>query len=321
MRRSQISPSLQDRLLKKAASRIEGLLLSVFDEGSCYQANDAGRTLHLRPSSFPFCPLRFFLTLPESLSKGRRIPASMAYYVRVGQTIHDVFQEAIATHDTANQFFIRDWKCDKCHHLHRLTTLPPHCVKCNAPFRIHEHPANLEHTIKEGNLVGHVDDSFTFSHNDNDYLIVIDYKSTSLSRLNSNKLPESSHLHQLRAYASLLNKKHHVLGYVLIYIPRDNPRKLKAFPFMLTDKEATSTLRTIARYETQHRQALNASTRSEVLQLIDSRPCHDEASFNEFTSHCAFKAFCTTSNSPQLVQLADERLQRRLAIANKTNPK
>jgi rubrerythrin len=311
------------RILGSAAKRIERILVSAFKEGSCYEDNDPSRALRLRPSSFPFCPLRFFLDLPDMLTRGKRIDSMMAYYVRVGHVIHHVFQEAISTHAEGAQFFVRDWRCHKCHHIHVLTTLPKQCIKCKAPFKVHQMQANLEHTIEEGNLVGHVDDAFSFNVNGNDYAVIIDYKSTSLARMGrKGVLPERSHLDQLSAYAAMINRKHHVLGYVLIYIPRDNPMKLKVFPFLLKQSEAKQILARIAKYEKQHAQALRASTMPEVKKLIEERPCKDMISFKEFCGEkCKYGSMCTVKNAgapgASLLNYAQHRLKRLTQIRSK----
>lgn len=299
------------KLLAKASSRIEHLLLSAFDEGSCYELNDPSRSLRLRPSSFPFCPLRFFLDLPDMQTKGKRIPASMAYYVRVGTVIHNTFQEAIASHETAAQFFVRDWKCPACGHIHSLSLAPSHCNKCSQPFHIHDAPAHLEHTIEDGNLVGHVDDTFCFSNKGDDYYVVMDYKSTSLNRMKSGAVPEPTHLQQLSAYAALLSKKVKVLGYVLIYIPRDNPRKLKAFAYTLTKQEVDTTLQKIALYEKQHKNALTVNTQSGLDALIEKRPCKTPEQLQAFCGKCRYGSYCTNSTNA-LDNLAASRLQRRI---------
>lgn len=304
------------KLVASASRRIEQVLKSAFEDGTCFERNDSSRAFRLRPSSFPFCPLRFFLDLPDMLTKGKRIPSTMAYYVRVGHVIHGVFQEAVSTHSVASQFFIRDWKCAHCKHLHVLTTVPEQCAKCSKPFHVHEAAANIEHTVEHGNLVGHVDDAFGFTRDGNDYLVVVDYKSTSLARLSrKGVLPERSHIEQLAAYSALLNKRIHVLGYVLVYIPRDNPHKLKAFSFLLQQPEAQSILKKIAVYEQQHKFALAATDIKSVNRLIEKRVCRSSDDVVEFCGKCRYEALCSASSEntakSALYSFALDRLKKR----------
>lgn len=304
------------KLVASASRRIEQMLQSAFADGSCFERNDPSRAFRLRPSSFPFCPLRFFLDLPDMLVKGKRIPSTMAYYVRVGHVIHGVFQEAISTHASASKFFVRDWICSSCKHLHVLTTLPDNCANCSKVFHVQGHAANVEHTIEHGNLVGHVDDAFGFTKGENDYLVVVDYKSTSLARVGrKNVLPERSHIEQLSAYSALLNKRAHVLGYVLVYIPRDNPHKLKAFSFLLKQPEAAKILETISKYEEQHRFALDTMDVASVNRLIEDRVCHSSEDVVAFCGKCKYAPLCSAPiKNPAksaLFSFALDRLKKR----------
>jgi hypothetical protein len=80
--------------LSQIASKLEGVVVKAINEGECYAENDK-KNFYLRPSSFPYCPLRFFLGLPKAFSRGKYEEASFSYYVRVGSATHAVIQEAV----------------------------------------------------------------------------------------------------------------------------------------------------------------------------------------------------------------------------------
>jgi rubrerythrin len=278
--------------LSQIASKLEGVVVKAINEGECYAENDK-KNFYLRPSSFPYCPLRFFLGLPKAFSRGKYEEASFSYYVRVGSATHAVIQEAVTSIEAGSALFVRDWVCQSCEHRHVLVPKPETCKKCE-----HKYLRNEEFILEDGLLLGHVDDAMKIGST----IYPLDYKTTSQSRMERRGvLPEKKHIEQLGAYASVMKRQgKNIGGFFLVYLSRDNPRKVKVFPFELTAKFEQDALAKIDKWKKQHRKVLAIESEDDLAYLVNKRICRKAEDVKAFCGECKYARACT--NSDEVVQ-------------------
>ena len=294
--------------LSQIASTLEGVVVKAISEGECYTENTK-KNFYLRPSSFSYCPLRFFLGLPRAFSRGKYEEASFSYYVRVGTATHAVIQEAVTSIEAGEVLFVRDWVCAKCEHRHVLTLKPSVCKKCK-----HKYLRNEEYTLEDGVLLGHVDDALLIGKQ----IYPLDYKTTSIARMErSGVLPEKKHIEQLGAYASVMKRQGKKIGgFFLVYIARDNPRKVKVFSFELTPKLEADTLRKIDRWKKQHIKVIGIQEKGQAEYLVSKRICRTKEDVKAFCGECQYARFCTAGDNAVTTELhrTFDRIQKHLPV-------
>lgn len=239
---------------------------------------DPRRFFFLRPSSFPFCGVRKFLDWPETLeSEGlTHMDANMLFYVTVGHAFHEVFQELLGKHGQ----IIGDWQCYQCKTTKEFTTYS-RCLRCKSPMRYRE----LKVTYKK-TLIGHVDGLY-LDKTTNTYWVV-DYKSTSSRSLffhrKKPKFPYKNNVHQIVSYVPLLEQKYgiKVSGYMLVYLPRDNPFQAKLVCIKATGPKAKdAVVQRLDKWVKAHRKALRVSSMSEFRELEKLKLCTSDRDYME----------------------------------------
>lgn len=229
------------------------------------------RVAELRPSQLPFCAPSFWI---ENASKGvfRLMSLPMAYYTSVGTTVHTVMQRYMALSNK----FLADWECKVC----GKKTTHTHENRCCGQLMEYE---ELTVAVKfpEGVVSGHIDGVYRAT--DGHYYI-IDYKTTSLSSMAEKlKKPPLAYYEQLRCYAYLLYKQFgiQVAGIMLVFIPRDNPRKRGTWAELIDLDDLVDTIPArISRHLKWHHHVMSLVDRDEALSLAECKPCGDP--------YCAF---------------------------------
>lgn len=216
-----------------------------------------GRRPSKSPSSFPSCSIINYMKHVQGNALGYypgELECSMEYYTRVGDVLHEVSQWFMG--ETGVQY--GHWKCmnPKCKYgkaaqnvvaadgtiikegkLTRKHTTKNTCPKCKKPmFHIEVEirwglKKNKGHKLKDKpedkyHFRGFVDGIWKIPKELGGGYWIIDYKTTSMKKMERNEYPERKHLYQLPVYAHILKKKYglDVKGFSLIYVPRDNPR-------------------------------------------------------------------------------------------------
>ncbi len=237
---------------------------------------DPRRVFFLRPSSFPFCGVRKFLSWPETLEADglTHMDAGMLFYVTVGHAFHDVFQELLGKHGQ----LVGDWRCYKCKAIKKFSTYA-RCSNCDKPTQYRE----LEVTYKK-TLVGHVDGLYLDKATDTYW--VIDYKSTSSRSLffhkKKPKFPYKNNVHQIVSYVPLLEQKYgiKVSGYMLVYLPRDNPFQAKLICIKATGPRAKAeVVERLDRWVKAHRRALRVNSLDGFRKLEKLKLCTSEKDY------------------------------------------
>lgn len=268
-----------------------------------------GRGVEFRPSSFPQCPIINYLRKVWYDAAGYNLAersCSMDYYCDVGTTVHETVQFHMG--DSGSQF--GHYRCinEKCKKgragknkldaagnivkagkLTRKNTFNNKCPSCK------ERMFYEELTVKYKGLKGHVDGVIRLP--DGRYWI-IDYKTSSMKKIQKGEYPEKKHLYQLPIYAYILKKKYgfDVAGFSLIYIPRDNPFCFYEYaePWSKKwDKHSIKILKTQKRQWVAYEKTIETKN---LDHIIEAKPCKCESSYMKTMysgfDHCPMRDIC-----------------------------
>lgn len=280
----------------KGVNSIAGTLYAQAMNGT--RTTVRGRVPAVRPSSFPMCPILTWKKFVKgtSLEEFREEESCGGhYFTKVGTIAHENIQYWMGM----NGKMYGHWKCinptcaeypatldlyDKKGKLVRPgkntleETTQNECPCCLEPMEY------IELEIVYKGICGHVDGVIML---DDGTVWVIDYKTTTRTKIDSGKLPERVHLKQLPAYCYILQERYgmKVSGFSLLYLTRDNPYNFldAAFPWNQSWKLKAKAL--LANEATKYIAALDDYVNQEVKQIIKAKPCMD-------------KYFYTTEMSP-----------------------
>ncbi len=285
--------------LEKLSSQLTMVLNQALKQGTVYEKNNKAK-LFLRPSSFPYCPLSFFLGIPKSLSKGKHEPVLGRYFMNTGTLVHALLQEAIGSLDQDRLTFLRDWRCVDCDHVHQLRSRVEECEKCRSI-----HVKSEEPTVEDGILLGHIDDVLEYKG----LVYPIDYKTTTLSSLTrKGYLPHMSNVYQLSAYANVLRRKgYNVGGMILIYIARDNPTKMKVVPLEVDFVKAEKDLK---KWKRQHLAVLRGKELKHFIPLVEERHCRMPEDVEGYNKYCTYAKLCCGGDDAMIEKQVERSFQR-----------
>ena len=290
------------------------------NEGLHREKVDPTRVNRLRISGWPFCQIKWFLGLPRSTSKANFISSGMKYFTNVGHVLHGVVQNAL-TNVGIEAFgitLIGDWKCSKCGQLHTIQKKPEQCSCGNDSFLFEEI------AIERGLITGHIDTvlSFKMKSTGQEMWVVIDYKTTSLKKVNAKdrKIPYKENIFQIGGYVGQL----HEMGYpviplaFLIYVPRDNPWRYCVEPALLDfDEEA----RRAKLYKKRFIKIASLDSLEELERTVANRPCKDKL-LADF-AHCKYADMCAGPDQHKFILreaiAAFHKVEAKLPIRKKTD--
>lgn len=248
-------------------------MTKLMEEGKVLVPNDLTRVQKVRFSGLPFCGVKWFLNLPQALSKAVYKEFGFSYFTSVGTTVHEVIQKVFLSVEDVE--LLMDWKCRGCGHIHELVDKKPSkCPKCGGTEHTHE-----EHTVNYKGALGHIDQMIRFKFGGKIWIIIIDYKTCTLRATESNSkfkspLPYPSNVAQIKGYCGAMRSKGHpIMGYALVYVPRDAPFQFVVKAEELTDAEMEKEGKWIEHYVDVHRQWMDVKTWEDVVALADERPC------------------------------------------------
>jgi hypothetical protein len=217
---------------------------------------DPKRLYNLRCSQLPYCSASVLVNYAQR-GKYQAMDLMMAYYVGVGHAVHHVMQ----TYLSQSGRFLADYTCKECDKVHKLS----HQSECCGFPTVYD-----EIDLDYNGVQGHID--AVFKDRQGQYWI-LDFKTTSLSNAQEKaKRPPENYKRQVRAYAYLLWKQHKikVVGLMLVFIPRDNPKeptvwehRIKETDFDNFRSELLVDLRT-------HRKTMMAKTIEDMKPLLVS---------------------------------------------------
>lgn len=245
-----------------------------------------GRVPQLRPSSFPLCSILVWRKFVRGASLGRFEETESFgshFFTKVGTIAHENIQYWMGM----NGKMYGHWRCinPTCEEYPKTLTLHDKrgnviregkntventtnniCPCCGEPMEY------IELEIVYRGIKGHVDGVIVMP---NGKVWIIDYKTTTKTKLDSNKLPERSHLKQLPAYCYILKKRYKmdVAGFSLLYKTRDNPYKFYDYAEPWTKKwdlKAKALLRGEAK---RYKAALGDFIAKDIDSIIATKPC------------------------------------------------
>lgn len=262
---------------------------------------DLERLFYLRPSSFPYCGLRFFLDFPRRIDDPRLNQLPSAYFTQVGTATHDVFQAYTAPLGR----MVGDYKCPKCGNIERFTTFK--VCKCGG------HPKYLELELKyKDTVVGHTDNLYRLSPpaGKKSLHAVIDYKTTSTRRVkediekeqkgNKRIFPYRTNVAQIETYVPLLEDQYGIKVdyWILVYLARDAPFRFgrQIVVVHLTDRIKAKIRKRLDRTVKIHRKVLKASSLDDTELIKKYKLCKDEkdykANWTDEYNQCPHAGYC-----------------------------
>lgn len=245
---------------------------------------DPYRLYFLRPSSFPYCGLRFLLEFPKKMDHPRLEGLATAYFTEVGKLVHSLFQRFTAKRGK----IVGDWRCmnKKCEHhrsLVRFTVYQP-CPKCGAEMLYEE----LEYAYKN-TVLGHSDTVYRFTPKagNKSAHAIWDYKTTSKRRVDEDKIaemkrnkrtfPYKSNVAQIETYIPLTEAQYgiKVSYWSLIYLARDVPfmSGRRVIVKYVNDKDKELLKKRLDRTIKVHRRVLKAKTVEDVTVIRKYKMC------------------------------------------------
>ena len=315
---------MSDILTKFIETKTSSLMKSAMDDGTVLNRNDPTRLTNVRFSSFPFCGVRWFLDLPSLVTKASNKDFAFGYFTRVGTTVHEVIQEAFSSLMEEGQSFslLWDWKCRSCKHREGslLDAAPTvECSSCGSKTGF----SREEHQIRFRGAVGHVDTIISVKLPANIAkvfgspvgLIVADYKTTSTYNVTKkDTLPYKSNVAQISKYTGVLQKTLPVIGWALIYMPRDIPFRYKVIGKFMDKAEGLKHRKDIIKYVASHKEWSTASSLDEIRELFNQRPCQRADSIPEEFSDCDHCKSCTGTKGFSKVESTFKRIQKHIPI-------
>jgi hypothetical protein len=276
---------------KAKATSIAGKLYAEAMEMT--RITNRGRVPAVRPSSFPLCPILVWQKMLKGASLGEfreEETAAGHYFTKVGTTAHENIQYWMGM----NGKMYGHWRCinrgcaefpstvdlfDKTGKMiqrgkNTLENTTQHeCPCCLEPMEY------IELEIVYRGIKGHVDGVIMM---DDGGVWVIDYKTTTRTKIDSGKLPERVHLKQLPAYSYILKQRYglNVTGFSLLYFTRDNPYNFldASFPWNKSwDLKAKAILSNESK---KYIAALDDFTTKSISEIIRAKPCTDKYFYN-----------------------------------------
>lgn len=267
----------------KIAYLVESQLTKVMDDGRVPENVDMARVVNLRFSGLPFCNVRWFINLKNSLGTERPTDFGYRYFTRVGHAVHDVFQTAVEKEGKIE--FLKDYVCTQCKKRYVLRAQQPFKCTCGSFMFKSE-----EHEVRWKGALGHVDEVIRPYTNRKKSIFIWDYKTTSLNNLN--KKDPIGYVTQIRSYAvAMEDAGYEVLGMGLVYIPRDNPFKKRMSVVEWTPKIQKSHRVWMDYWVESHAEGTQVKSLDQATRLLDDRPCKTKQPAVyvgcEFTDFCA----------------------------------
>lgn len=252
---------------------------------------DPTRVNSLRVSTFPFCSTKWLLNLPMALAGHREESFMDTFYTGMGTHIHTHVQHVL----DSSPFVIRDWKCAKCGYRHTFCLHPRKCKGCGST-QAYFHP--MEHEIRVGCVVGHIDDAFLTSNG----IDIIDYKTTSQSSLQGNtSLPHPENVYQIEAYCAIKRRQgYDIKSWTLAYITRESAKRkyvtARQYYGHSLEDEYPRILKRLKGYVRDYKQVAGMTSVEEVHDVLARRRLSEKKKDPEhLCGFCNFRQLCPST--------------------------
>lgn len=244
----KISPS------RTGSAEFYSVFYKAINEATIVHKADPSRLYNLRCSQLPYCPRSVIMNY-VTLGMYQSMDMMMAYYVGVGHAVHHVMQTYLATTGR----LLADYECRECRTKYPLS----HQHEC-CGFPTHYE----EVTIDYKGIKGHID--AILKDKAGKYWIV-DFKTCSVAGATKKKVnPGPNYKRQVKAYAYLLWKQYgiKVEGVMLVFLPRDNPRKPAIWELRMSAQDYADAKAELLADRKLHRRTMVASTFEDVKSLF-----------------------------------------------------
>jgi hypothetical protein len=220
---------------------------------------DPERLYNLRCSQLPYCPAAVLLNWGQ---RGMVQPMDlmMAFYVHVGHAVHRVMQDYLS--QSGN--FLADYECKECGKKYPLS----HKIECCGFPTSYEEVTLKVGSKKKGYIGGHIDGIFKDKYGN---YWILDFKTSSIAGAPAKvKNAPEGYRRQVRAYAYLLRKQYgiKVVGLMLVYIPRDNPKQPEIWEYKLKPEDWSELKTELYNDKKLHRKTMVAETIDDMKTLL-----------------------------------------------------
>lgn len=254
-----------------------------------------GRVPRLLPSSFPSCSVLNWMKKYRGENAGYfdTKQFSMEYYTGVGNTVHEISQHFMGL--TGVQY--GHWKCInrdckkgkqamelrmpdgriiKEGKFTREFTTKNTCPKCKRPMFYCE--VKVEYGVGDRRVPGYIDGIWKLPKSMGGGYWVVDYKTTSMKKLERGEYPEKKHMWQLPIYCKILEEKYgmKIQGFSLIYVPRDNPRNFYEHKEEWTDRWRDLSSERLKEEQDRFVALAKDLEKGTYKRCVKTKPCCDE---------------------------------------------
>ena len=276
------------RAMKTALNDLKNTLTAAMNQEVAAEFPSFKRDLELHPSGFPYCPLReLHNLLNKDYSPTATTTFSGQYFVSVGTLVHELIQRFMGkTGKVWGHWKCRNKNCD--YHTTDISTYHS-CPKCGSETDYEEIGYLLGKTLS-----GHQDCLFEDS---NGNFWVVDYKTCLLSKAikhaangtelagnNTYRAQQETYValcqRRFRKFFKALDKPFVVKGYILVYMPRDNPFQFQFVYNEVSKERKAEVWETICQNIEDHNTILDAETFEDVEHLIEHKPCSSIKDYN-----------------------------------------
>ena len=262
-----------------AVADLKNYLTQAMNENTLPEMQRYARDIEIHPSSFPYCALKTgYDLLQRNYDPVKHSDFPMNYFTTIGTVVHTLIQNFMGVGGRV----WGHWICSNKHYgcpYTKLDEISPYheCPICGGTLAYEE----IGYNEGNGVLVGHQDCLF---EDVNGHFWIVDYKTTMLKKsLNHQRDRETlagniTYHSQQTSYVVLCRRKYGHLGikprgYMLVFLPRDNPFMFQIVPYLMSMKEIKEKDAIIDRDMVLHTQLLNAKTYIDIVPLIEAKPC------------------------------------------------
>lgn len=286
--------NVNDRYNPNAASWVSRKFQECIDSGYLVP----GRKPRLLPSSFPSCSVLNWMKMYRGEKAGffDTKQFSMEYYTGVGNTVHEISQHFMGI--TGVQY--GHWKCInkdctkgqaametrmpdgrliKEGKFTRTFTTKNTCPKCKRPMFYCE--VKVEFGVGDRRVPGYIDGIWKLPKSMGGGYWVVDYKTTSMKKLERSEYPEKKHLWQLPIYCKILEEKYgmKIQGFSLIYVPRDNPRNFYEHAEEWNDRWRELSTERLTEEQDRFVALAKDMKKDQFKRCIKTKPCSSEGEY------------------------------------------
>lgn len=237
----------------------------------------------LSPSQFPICPVLSLLrtSFQDAGYKSSSRSGALEIFAGIGENTHLAVQYHLgfsgklwgrwACKNKSCRLYVGSWPKKGERRFSAEKTTDNICPCCGRPMEY------IELKVYRGTVRGKIDVILKF---DDGTFGVYDIKSATVRKVENNDCLKSHQVHQVRSYVRMLTEeKRYGVGpisrYGLVYVARDNPRKMLVESFRYTKSEDAAALKFLNSQRDRYMAYKHDYREGTVVHSIDHKPCRD----------------------------------------------